>query len=128
MKNLIPFKGRTLDIKAPVLVYRCLNRKGKIYSIRQKDLVVGHSTDIIISNAEFIINKSGKKTAIRTNERNVHAFIKGFINLDESYLLTHRVGYNPFSQDGFTVDGLTPSTGSERIVCINSNGVTTNIV
>lgn len=96
-----PFKGRKLDVSSCVYVYRCLNRKGIIYSIKQKGYVVGHvdatTQNLTLENCDFIINKSGKERACKTHVRNVYAYIKG--NITHNFLRQKYDGvltYNPF--------------------------------
>jgi hypothetical protein len=97
-----PYKNRTLNPNTPIKVYRCLNRKGHVFSIQQKGYVVGHTTDISISNAVFKINTSGKNKAIREGVRNVHAFIVGYVSNEEIVCDNDtKISYNPFLEKGF---------------------------
>lgn len=98
---IIPFKGRTVDLESPVYIYRCLNRKGRVFSIKQKDKVVAHTNELAIKDVEFIIHQAAKKRVLQTGERNVHAFIKGKIcNLKQKYQV-YPVKYNPYKDDTF---------------------------
>lgn len=104
MKNeIISFKGRVFNKNKPIDVYRNLNRKGKVYSVRQEGVVVGHATAICISNVEFVVNKSGKERAMKTKTRNVHAFIRGFYTEmpNKKSKDENRVFYSPFAAIGF---------------------------
>jgi len=100
---IYPYKNRKLNLNKPVDFYRCLNRKGYIFSLRQNGLVVGHTDNIILKGCELIINQNGKQRCIKTQSRNVHAFIRGFIgNIDDiktsfSFILN----YNPYIDKGF---------------------------
>jgi len=100
---IFPYKNRDIDYNKTVDFYRCLNRKGYIFSLRQNGLVVGHTDNIILKNCKFIINQTSKERCIRTQSRNVHAFINGFIgNIDDiknqfSFILN----YNPYISKGF---------------------------
>jgi len=58
--EIISFKGRTLNAEKPIHVYRNLNRSGKVYSIRQQGVVVGHTTAICLRQCTFVVNGSGK--------------------------------------------------------------------
>lgn len=97
------YKGRYVDYSKPVEIYRCLNRKGKIFTVRQKGKVVAHIDNIILKNCEFIVNEKGKVRCITTNQRNVHAYIKGFIgNCDDIPLsFGFLVDYDPFLKTKF---------------------------
>ena len=116
-----PFKGREIDYDKPVEVYRCLNRKGKIFSIRQNGLVVAHTGAFILKDCELIVNKAGKKRSMETGERNVHAFIKGYLTdiYDIKLTMSWLLRYDPFSELGFHIifDGwLTEELKKARIV------------
>src|SRR5690554_667673 len=74
-----PYKNREINLEKEVEVYRCLNRKGKVYSIKQDGLVVAHTDALTMRDVKFIINQSGKKRCIDKKVRNVHAYIKGKI-------------------------------------------------
>lgn len=98
------YKNRKLDFNQPVEVYRCLNRKGKIYSLRQNGLVVGHTSKVVIANPEFIINPSGKLRCIKENKRNVHAYVKGFVQNYKDIRMSKYLGmlvYNPYKHKSF---------------------------
>jgi hypothetical protein len=103
--NTIPFKNRTIDLTAPVFVYRNLNKKGVWYSIKQNGLVVAHSKKMSLKDCEFVVNHSGKLRAQKTKTRNVHAFIKGTYLpnvIDDD--LPFRITYYPFSKKGFNIE------------------------
>jgi hypothetical protein len=110
--NYVPFKGRILLSDEPIIVYRNLNRKGKVYSIKQGNWVVGHATNLVMHDCEFVVNKAGKARAIKTGQRNVHAYIKGFLNKDhpqinpDSDIFTdyRKIEYKPFTDIGFYFD------------------------
>lgn len=104
MKNQVqPFKGRSLDPNKPVEVYRCLNRKGHIYSIRQNQKVVGHTDQLNVKDCVFVVNNGGKQRAIASGQRNVHAFIRGTLS-QEALTASKPLRYCPFSQKGFIID------------------------
>lgn len=121
--DITPYKDRELDFGKEVYVYRCLNRKGHVYSIKQSGYVVAHTTDITLMDVKFIVNASGKKKAIETKQRNVHAFIKGMISPYIYFTTPTKITYHPFNECGFhiysTKEGLTTSNK----VIINENGV-----
>lgn len=112
------FKDREIDFYKPVMVYRNLNRKGKVYSIKQNGLVVAHTTCLTMSNCEFKVNQSGKKRALETTQRNVHAYIEGKITLrgimgttaelaeERNYNLPAKISYYPFDEKGFVCENL----------------------
>lgn len=71
------FKGRILSFKKRVYVYRNLNMRGTWYSIMQDGKVVGHTQDFHVAAARFVIRESGRRRAVKTGRKNVHAFVVG---------------------------------------------------
>lgn len=99
--DITPYKNRRLFSDEPVDVYRCLNRKGHVYSLRQGGYVVGHVENITLKDVKFIVNQSGKQRAIQTKSRNVHAFIRGMVEMEPKTTNGINVFYNPFNEYGF---------------------------
>lgn len=97
------YKNREIDYNKPVEFYRCLNRKGFVFSIRQNSLVVGHSNNIILKDCSLVVNESGKKRCLKDKERNVHAYIKGMIGSfnDIKSSFSFNLSYNPYLERGF---------------------------
>jgi hypothetical protein len=89
--NFFPRKERTIDLTKPVRIYRNLNKKigvDKVYSIKQKNKVVGYTTSFVLQDCKFVVNSAGWQTYIITNERNVHAYIEGYWGNTENILLS----------------------------------------
>lgn len=99
--NIVPFKNREIDLESPVDLYRCLNRKGFVFSLRQNGKVVGHTTKITLKDCEFKVNKSGKDRCISNKTRNVHAFVRGTISNDNPSGLAFVLHYEPYKELGF---------------------------
>lgn len=99
------FKKRKLDFDEPVHIYRNLNRKGRVFSIKQKGLVVAHTEYFVLKDCSFIIQKKAKEKAIKEQRRNVHAFIKGYLGTEEDILNSFSwiLKYDPFYKKGFIV-------------------------
>lgn len=122
MEFIKSYKGRKIDYSKPVDVYRCLPRKGRVYSIRQNGKVVGHTEVLNLSNVNFIVNESGKRRAICTKTRNVHAFIRGYINDSISGIpMLYPLSYCPFNKEGFMLEG--KEVQSSPFVVIRNFGV-----
>ena len=103
MNNITPYKNRELDISKKVRMYRCLNRKGFIFSLNQNGKVVGHTNNIVLKDCNLIVLESGKKRCLKEKQRNIHAFVEGYlgnendIKLSFSFLLK----YNPYENKNF---------------------------
>lgn len=74
-----PYKGRTLDPKRRVEVYRNVNKPGVCYSVRQDGKVVGHARMIGLRKCHFHVNEAGRQRVLKTGKKNVHAYVTGFI-------------------------------------------------
>ncbi len=104
------FKDRVIDETQPILLYRNLSKKGRVYSLKQNGLVVAHTTAICLKNVDFIVNKAGKRVAINSKIRNVHAFVKGYITYKDIVRTTNKnilpvvVKYDPFCELGFYIE------------------------
>ena len=115
------YKEREIDYSQPVDVYRCLPRKGRVYSIRQNGKVVGHTEVLNLSHVSFVVNEAGKKRAICTKKRNVHAFIRGFIKDSNVMHTLYPLSYCPFNKEGFMLEG--KEVQSSPFVAIRKYGV-----
>lgn len=126
---VVPFKGRTIDTSKHIDVYRNLNRKGRVYSIKQGNKVVAHATALCMVDTRFIINTSGKKRCVETNQRNVHAYIRGYyvtygMGVTANNNLPHTITYDPYKDSGFYLknDDILDVSDAKFLI-INSNGV-----
>ena len=107
-----------------VEVYK--NLRKQCYSIRQKGKVIGYANVLAMSNVDFVVQKGGRKRVLESGQKNVHAFLRGFIyvcdsdksKFDLSYNLQSSIydsfhshpmdwldfNYNPFKSDKFTIN------------------------
>lgn len=95
---MIPYKERSYDPSKPVQVYRNLSRS--CYSIRQSGLVIGHSDFVCLENCKFVVIESGRQRVLKTKEKNVHAFIQGYIT-KKNTKPKNVVKYNPYLNEKF---------------------------
>lgn len=129
--EIVPFKNRTINPDKPVLVYRNLNRKGKVYSILQDGLVRGLTTAICLTDCEFVVRQTGNKRVREEKRKNVHAFIKGMISgscmgtTAKRNDLPVKVTYNPYKNNTFmgSVSANEFPLKGAMAVIINSEGV-----
>lgn len=111
-----------------VFIYRNLNRKGVVYSIKAMDgphkgLVLGYAQNILLINASFKVSEAGRQRVLRVQKKNVHAGAVGTIvaildpieripntlshfpqyDWPDSMFLKHRykVKYNPYKYKTF---------------------------
>lgn len=126
---ITPYINRmqNLDFRKPVEVYRNVNKKGVVYSIRQDGCVVAHADEVILLNAEFIVQKVGSKKVKKTGKKNVHAWVRGDIVKTrvkpDTNKLKAKVVYNPRKNDSFVTKGDKLIVKSAPLVILNGEGV-----
>ncbi len=122
LMELKAFKDRVFDPTEPVEVYRNLHLKGRVYSIRQKGKVIGHTSNINLIHCKFIVGQKSRERAVRAAGRNVHAWIKGYVDETNVPFVKHkRVGYNPFKHTSFVDIFNAPVTESELVKIIEGD-------
>lgn len=121
------YKGRELDEDAPVFLYRNLNRRGRVYSLRQKGLVVAHAERVCLKDCTFHVSEAGRQRVLKTGRKNIHAGIRGTITgsgmgttAKEASKLP-RISYDPMKGPSFVCDG-GDVAGAWFIAC-NEHGV-----
>lgn len=99
------YKNRVIDKNKLIQIYRNLNKKGVIYSVRQSGKVVAHTNTIVIKNCHFKINEGGKQRYLETGRKNVHAYIEGYLaTIQEIELVvSYQIKYNIKSETGFRI-------------------------
>jgi hypothetical protein len=102
------YKNRQIDYSKPVRVYRNLHKK--CFSIKQGDKVVAHfDEELVLRECSLLVSRAGNKRAKVTKQRNVHAYVQGYIapksELDKYCHVTSPplVSYNPFTHNKFRV-------------------------
>lgn len=92
-------------MKVKYYIYRNLHKTG-FFSIKFKGIVIDRQDVFVGIGADFRVSQSGRDRAIKTKQRNVHAYIavdeyKIRKNIDVSGLV--EVTYNPFLVDSFHI-------------------------
>lgn len=122
--DILPFKNRAVYKEHPIEMYRCLNRKGHTFSIRQFGKVVGHTEKLTLFDCSFIVNDGGKKRCVDQKIRNVHAHIKGwFKGTVPNNLEKHKLIYSPFTDRGFHFEGLDGDLVYSQMVELTHDGI-----
>ena len=95
-----------------VEVYKNLTRG--CWSVRdvKTGKVIDHTNQIYIKDAELVVRPAGRARVLKTRQKNVHAFVRGYIDLESGknnegcfwrspnlWL----VKYNPYSNESFVV-------------------------
>jgi hypothetical protein len=106
-----------IDPSRKVRVYRNLHKK--CFSIKQDGLVRCHADGVTLQECKFIISKAGQKRVREQEQKNVHAFVEGYVvdtiaadrevdgEVTDGQLMSgltnwETLYYNPYECDGFT--------------------------
>lgn len=115
-----------------VEVYRNLHTG--TWSVRQcsTGLVIDHPTTVLISDAKFVVQPSGRDRVLREKVKNVHAFVRGVITQEatprDSVLLLEQVTYNPYKMDSFMIKSNEEKIFYSDYVVLNETGVFTAMI
>ena len=95
------YKGRRVDDTKKVSVYWNLHKQ--CFSLKQGGLVVGHvQTMLMLRDVDFIVNANGRDRVRRERRKNVHAYVRGYVDLaDEGITDARPVTYNPYVDNTF---------------------------
>jgi hypothetical protein len=121
------YKGRNIDLEKPIKVYKNLHKD--CYSIKQGTLVVAHAERLCLSNVEFLVNEKNRQKVIKTKQKNVHAFIKGYYETSGMGTTAEKadcglqVYYNPYKTSSFIDKILEKPLKGARFVVLNEHGV-----
>jgi hypothetical protein len=122
-----------IDASRKVRVYRNLHKK--CFSIKQDGLVACHADHVTLQGCKFIISKAGQKRVREQEQKNVHAFVEGYIvdtkaadlevdgEVTDGQLMSgltnwETLYYNPYDCDGFVnmYYPLTTATIDKRMI------------
>jgi len=132
-----PRVGRSLEIwdhidpSRKVRVYRNLHKK--CFSIKQDGLVCCHAEHVTLQECKFIISKAGQSRVRNDQQKNVHAFIEGYVvgtneadlevdgEVTDGQLMSgltnwETLYYNPYECDGFMNTGQSMIADTARFV------------
>lgn len=101
--------------------------------MQQRGLVVAHTSQILLTDCRFIINKAGQQRVREQKRKNVHAFIVGKVAMkgamgttaEDSRGLGCKIVYNSYLHEGFVVqNSYTPLIGALAVMINKRTGVT----
>ena len=92
-----------------VRVYYNLHKKCFSIQDYKTGLVIKHTNQLNLSNAMFVVRKSGNERVRSEGKKNVHAFVNGIVSdkssghlvISNSFHNSYRVRYNPYEMDYF---------------------------
>ena len=82
------------------------NLHKKCFSVQdyQSGLVIEHTDKLFMTNAMFVVRKSGNERVKKEGKKNVHAFVNGIRHdkpIDTNHCNNYEVKYNPYTMDFF---------------------------
>lgn len=117
-----------IDLSKPIFVYKNLNKN--CYSIKQDNKVIAYGNRLCLSNAEFIVREAGRNLVLKTKQKNVHAFVKGFyctsgMGTDAKHAdLPCKIRYNPYEFPYFyNINHKNKRLKGARFVILKENGI-----
>jgi len=82
------------------------NLHKKCFSVQdyKTGLVIEHTDKLFMTNAMFVVRKSGNERVRKEGKKNVHAFVNGIRHdkpIDTNHCNNYEVKYNPYTMDFF---------------------------
>jgi hypothetical protein len=81
-----------------VEVYWNFNKK--CYSVRCGGKVLFHTDRLFLRDVKFAVQEGGRQRVLREKRKNVHAFVRGFIEEDRK-IVGKSISYNPYKYSSF---------------------------
>lgn len=93
------------------------NLRKKLFSIQHKGLVIAHKDKVMLKNAQFKVNESGRQRVLKEKRKNVHAFVTGeWCDYLEEVIDSQEVTYNPYKYSSFVFkNDLTPIDKADKV-------------
>jgi hypothetical protein len=87
-------------------VYRNLHKNTWSIRSRTTGRVVGHSDNVLVRAAKFVVQPAGRKRVLQDKRKNVHAFVRGVVSPLPGVTTFEtpcdvQVKYNPYKADHF---------------------------
>jgi hypothetical protein len=104
-----------------------LNLNEECVSVRSRESedygrVVAHKQKVHVSDAEFVVQPSGREKCRESGVKNVHAFVRGEWTESEKVVYGERVTYNPFEYDTFVHKESEEPVESADLVMVTAAG------
>ena len=87
-----------------IRAYYNLHRKCFSVQDYKTGLVIEHTDKLFVTNAMFVVRKSGNERVKKEGKKNVHAFVNGIRHdkpIDTNHCNNYEVKYNPYTMDFF---------------------------
>lgn len=113
-------------------VYRNLHQAGVCYSVKDRTTgkVAMHSNNLVVSRANFIVQKGGQEKVRQLKRKQVHAGVVGDLVVDPIELAkvlpalqsAPKARYNPYQNDTFVSDNNEPLTKADYVLLTSEDG------
>jgi hypothetical protein len=123
------------ELKMKILqafVYRNLHQAGVCYSVKDRSTgkVAMHSNNLVVSRANFIVQKGGQAKVRQLGRKQVHAGVVGDLVVDPIELAkvlpelqsAPKAHYNPYQNDTFVSETNEPLTKADYVLLTSENG------
>lgn len=85
-----------------VRVYRNLHKDCFSVKCLDENCVIAHLDKIVLRDARFPVSQAGRERVLREKNKNVHAFIEGYICKENEFTEEGRsITYNPYKKNYF---------------------------
>jgi len=105
-----------------VMVYRNLHRNTWSIKNHATRLIVGYSNTVYLTNVNFRVSEAGRQRVLRTQQKNVHAFVVGVLGDETEISLSSeytQVKYNPYKYETFVDENENPVHFASEVLMIN---------
>jgi len=107
-------------------IYKNLHKN--CFSVRRGGKVTQYAEKLVVVDVKFAVQLAGRQKVLDCKQKNVHAFIRGFldtypINQDFDPAIGERISYNPYKFGCFYLTSTEMPIFEAQVVLLTSNGV-----
>jgi len=119
MKDTPPME--IMNNKERVDVYWNINKKCFSVKSCKTGKVILHTDKISLEDAKFVVRQSGRERVLREKQKNVHAFVRGYVTANAGSHKMHEATYNPYKYSSFVVTDTEEPVDSASFVELFTN-------
>lgn len=110
-----------MNNKERVDVYWNINKKCFSVKSCKTGKVILHTDKISLEDAKFVVREGGRQRVLREKQKNVHAFVRGYVTAKTSAHKVQEATYNPYKYDSFVVTDTEEPVNSASLVELFTN-------
>jgi hypothetical protein len=110
-----------MNNKERVDVYWNINKKCFSVKSCKTGKVILHTDKISLEDAKFVVREGGRQRVLREKQKNVHAFVRGYVTSKTSAHKVQEATYNPYKYDSFVVTDTEEPVDSASLVELFTN-------